>query len=139
MTAGRNVELHRLMVDAFNERDVDRFIARCDPRIELHSAVTMSVYHGHHGVRRWHSELQEAFGEDVRIEPEAYYDLGEHTITFHLLRGRGLESGAEVAEPFAHVHRWRDGLTVHFKAYAHQQDALSDLGVSKDTVTPIAP
>jgi ketosteroid isomerase-like protein len=133
-----NVDLHRRAVEAFNTRDVEKFIALCDPQIELHSAVTVSAYHGHGGVRRWHRDLQEAFGDEVRIEPEAYFDLGEHTVTFHVLQGRGRHSGATVAEPFAHVHRWRDGLTIYFKAYAHQEDALRDLGVS-GTAQPIRP
>ena len=84
-------------------------------------------------------DLEEAFGDKVWLEPESYFDLGEHTVTFHLLHGRGRHSGADVAERFAHVHRWRDGLTVWFKAYAQHEQALSDLGVSQDAVTAIEP
>ena len=137
--ANENLELHRRVVAAFNDGDVDGIVALCDPQIELHSAVTMSVYHGHEGVRGWRRDLEEAFGSAIWIEPEAYFDLGEHTVTFHLLHGRGRHSGADVAEGFAHVHRWREGLTVWFKAYAHQDDALRDLGISKDATEPIDP
>jgi hypothetical protein len=35
--------------------------------------------------------------------------------------------------------RWRDGLAVHMKAYAHREDALRDLGVSEDQLEPIDP
>jgi uncharacterized protein len=138
----QNVELHRRANEAFNSRDVEAYIAYCDPQIELHSAVTVpggGVYHGHDGVRTWHRDIADAFGEDIRIEPEAYFDLGEHTITFHVLQGRGQQSGAAVATPAAHVCRWRDGLIVYFKGYIHREDALTELGVSKDTVEPIAP
>ncbi len=134
-----NLELHRRVVEAFNERDVEGIVALSDPQIELRSAVTASVYEGHKGVRRWHRELEEAFGGQVWIEPEAYFDLGEHTITFHLLHGRGRHSGVGIAERFAHVHRWRNGLTVWFKAYAHQHQAFSDLGVSEDAAERIEP
>jgi hypothetical protein len=44
-----NVELHRRAVEAFNTRDVEKFIALCDPEIELHSAVTVpggAIYYG---------------------------------------------------------------------------------------------
>jgi hypothetical protein len=41
--------------------------------------------------------------------------------------------------PAAHLCRWRDGLIVYFKGYAHREDALSDLGVAEDAVEPIAP
>ena len=135
----QNVELHRRAVEAFNTRDVEQFIAYCDPQIELHSAVTATVYHGHGGVRRWYRDLADAFGDAVRLEPEAYFDLGEHTVTFHVLHGRGQHSGADLAERFAHVHRWRDGLTVYFKAYPHQRDALTDLGVSESSIEALPP
>jgi hypothetical protein len=139
MEQAGNVELHRRVVDAFNERDVEGIVALCDPQIELRSAVTATVYEGHEGVRRWHRDLEEAFGEQVWIEPEAYFDLGEHTVTFHLLHGRGQQSGADVAERFAHVHRWRRGLTVWFKAYVNPEDALKDLRVSEDLPERIDP
>jgi ketosteroid isomerase-like protein len=137
-----NVELHRRAGEAFNTRDVERYIAYCDPEIELHSGVTVpggAVYHGHEGVRRWHRDIEDAFGDEVRVEPEAYFDLGEHTISFHVLRGRGRQSGADVTTPAAHVCRWRDGLMVYFKGYTHREDALADLGVSEDLLEPIAP
>jgi ketosteroid isomerase-like protein len=137
-----NVELHRRANEAFNSRDVEAYIAFCDPGIELHSAVTVpggAVYHGHEGVRQWHRDIAEAFGDDIRIEPEAFFDLGEHTITFHVLRGRGIQSGADVTTPAAHVCRWRDGRIVYFKGYVQREDAFEDLGVSKEALEEIAP
>ena len=137
-----NVELHRRSVEAFNRRDVETFIALCDPQIELHSTVTVpggAVYRGHDGVRRWHRDLEDVFGEEIRVEPEAYFDFGDHTVSFHVLRGRGGRSGAEVGEQYAHVCRWREGLMVYFKGYAHREEAIRDLGISQDELEPIAP
>jgi hypothetical protein len=48
-----------------------------------------------------------------------------------VLHGRGRQSGAEVVMPYAQVMRWRAGYCVHFKAYAHREDALSELSVSE--------
>jgi ketosteroid isomerase-like protein len=137
-----NVDLHRGADAAFNTRDPEAYVAVCDPRIELHSSVTVpggAVYRGHDGVRRWHRDLEDVFGEEIRLEAEAYFDLGERTMSFHILRGRGRKSGAEVAEPFAHVIGWHDGLIVSFRGYAHREDALTDLGVLEDELDPIAP
>jgi ketosteroid isomerase-like protein len=137
-----NVERHRCSVEAFNTRDVENFVAFCDPQIELHSTVTVpggAVYYGHDGVRRWHRDLADGWGDELRVEPEAYFEVGEHTITFHLLHGRGRESGADVVMPAAHLCRWRDGLIVYFKGYADREDALRDLGVSEDELERIAP
>jgi hypothetical protein len=43
------------------------------------------------------------------------------------------------AQPAAVALKWRDGLCVYIKNYAHKEDALSDLGVSEDTLEPIEP
>jgi ketosteroid isomerase-like protein len=138
----QNVELHRGAVEAFNARDIEAFIAYLDPSIEFHSsfaAVGGAVYHGHDGLRSWHRDLDEAWGGDIRIEPEGYFDLGEHTLAFLAQHGRGRQSGLEVAMPITHVIRWRDGLVAYWKVFAHRADALSGLGVSEDALERIDP
>jgi hypothetical protein len=79
------------------------------------------------------------WGDEIRAEPEAYFDLGEHTVAFYLLHGRGVQSGAKVTLPIAAVARWRSGLIISFKGYAHREDAFRDLGVSEGALEPIAP
>src|SRR5205085_652097 len=73
----KNVELHRRAVEAFNARNIEAFIACCDPSIELHSTVAAvggGVYKGDDGLRRWHRDLEEAVAE-IGIEVEAYFEL----------------------------------------------------------------
>ena len=138
----QNIELHRRLNEVFNARDVDAYLAFCDPQIELHTAVTgpgPAVYHGHDGVRKWHTEIADAFGGEIRVEPEAFFDVGEHTISFHVLHGRGQQSGADVATPAAHLCRWREGRIVYFKGYLQREDAFRDLGVSIEAFEEIAP
>jgi ketosteroid isomerase-like protein len=137
----QNVELHRRAVEAFNARDVEAVVALCDPNIEFHAmpAPRGGVYHGHDGVRRWLGDLEEAWGDEIRIDPEAYFDLGERTVVFNMLHARGRQSGVQVEMPSAQVVRWRDGLGVYVKVYVHREDALEDLGVSEDALEPIAP
>jgi hypothetical protein len=76
------------------------------------------------------------WGEEIRLKPEQYFDLGEHTLVFTVMHGRGRQSGAEVAMPTAQVAKWRDGVLTRFTAYAHREDALRDLGVSRDALEP---
>jgi hypothetical protein len=140
----QNVEHHRRAIEAFNAHDIDALITSFfDPSIEFQSAfaaVGGAIYHGHDGLRKWHIDLQDAWGEEIRIVPEAYFDLGEHTLASYVFRGRGRQSGAAVAMPNAQVCRWRDGLCVSLKVYASREDAFRDLGVSEaDTMEPIAP
>ena len=136
------MELHRRVYWALNASDVDALVALCDPSIEVHSvfaAVGGAVYHGHDGVRKWERDLHESWGGEFRVEPEAFFDLDEHTLVFGVLRARGSQSGVEVAMPATGVATWRDGLCVSHKAYLDKEDALRDLGVSEEALEPIAP
>jgi ketosteroid isomerase-like protein len=138
----QNVALNRRYIEAFNSRDIDAFIAYCDPSIEFHSvfaAVGGAVYHGHDGLRDWHRDFEEAWGGKIRLDPEAYFDLGEHTLGFYVLHARGRHSGAEAAMPMAHAVRWRDGRAVWAKSYIEREVALSDLGVSANKLQQIEP
>jgi ketosteroid isomerase-like protein len=129
-------------MQAWNTRDIEAFINYCDPQIEFHSAMDAvggAVYHGHDGLQSYYRDAEDAWGDDIRLEPEAYFDLGEHTLAFLVARGRGRQSGAEVALPGAQVLRWRDGLIVFHKGYADREDAIRDLGVSADELEPLDP
>jgi hypothetical protein len=90
-------------------------------------------------VRSWQRDLDESWGGEFRVELEAFFDLGESTLVFAVLHGRGGQSGVAVAMPATGVATWRDGLCVFHKAYAHREDALSDLGLSEDALEPIEP
>jgi len=103
------------------------------------AAVGGGVYYGHDGMRRWHRDLQEAWGEQIRLQPEAYFDLGEYMLMFFVYHGRGEHSGAEVATPATSVAQWRDGLLTHSTVYLDRAHALRDLGVTEDELEPIAP
>jgi ketosteroid isomerase-like protein len=140
--SNRKVELARRAIAAFNTRDPEATIAYFHPNVELHSvyaAVGGAVYHGHDGLRKYFRDLEDAWGDELRLEPEVFFDLGEQTLAFQVVYGRGRQSGAEVAMPAAHVARWRDGLIVHFKGYTDRKDALRELGVSEDELEPIEP
>jgi ketosteroid isomerase-like protein len=137
-----NIEANRRLLAAYNARDIAGMLGYFDPGIELHSAfaaVEGAVYRGHDGIRRWHRDLTEAWGEEVRVEPDAYFDLGEQTLVFYVLHGRGEHSGLEVTMEAAYVVTWRDGRAVDLKAYAHRPDALRHLGLSETELEPIAP
>src|ERR1700724_2453136 len=97
--SGGNIEPHRTFIDAFNARDLETFIAHYDPSAEFRSvfaAIGGAVYHGHDELPRYFRDLDDAW-EEIRIEPEAYFDIGEHTLLYLLFCGRGRQSGAEVA------------------------------------------
>ena len=136
------VELNRRIHAAINDHDADALIRLCDPAIEVRStfaAVGGAVYRGHAGVRAWQRDLEEAWGTDFRVIPEAFFDLGEHTLALGELRGRGTQSGIEVAMPGIAVARWHDALCVSHKGYLSKEDALAELDIAEDALQPMAP
>jgi ketosteroid isomerase-like protein len=138
----QNVDVHRRLIEAYNARDTETFIALCDPQIEVHSVFATpggADYHGHDGVRKWLRDLEETWGDDFRVQPESFFDLGENTLMFSVLHGRGQQTGVDVPMSNAQVARLRDGLIVYLKVYIHREDALSDLGISANELEPIAP
>jgi hypothetical protein len=141
VSSERHIELSRSFVNALNASNIEAMLALCDPSIELHSAIgaVEGVYHGHDGVRRWHRDNVNVWGEEIGIEPEALFDLGHLMLTFYLARGRGLSSGAEIAMRGAAVACWRDGLMTYVKGYRDREDALRDLAVTEAELGPIAP
>jgi ketosteroid isomerase-like protein len=135
----QNVQLHRRLIEAYNARDTEAFIALCDPQIEVHSVFAApggTDYRGHDGVRRWHQDLAEAWAGGFRVEPEAFFDFGDDTLMFGVLHGREPQSGVEVEMPNAQVVTLRDGLVTYLKVYMHREDALRDLGVSAEDLPP---
>src|SRR5437870_1238799 len=140
--SARNVELLRRLIEAFNARNIEAFIACCDPSIEFQSvfaAVGGADYRGHDGLRQYFRDLADAWGDEIRIEPEAYFDLGEHALLYLLFHGRGRNSGVEVVGAYAFLARWRDSLIVYMRSYVHREEALRDLGVSEDELERIEP
>jgi ketosteroid isomerase-like protein len=138
----KNVERQHRAIEAFNARDIDAYIALCDQLVEVHStfaAVGGVAYRGHDGIRSWWRDLEDAWGGEIRIEPESYFDFGEQILAFYVLHGRGRQSGVEVAVPGAAVQKWREGLSTYIKGYAHREDALADLGVSEEALERIDP
>jgi ketosteroid isomerase-like protein len=109
----RNIEKWRRWFEAYNERDTERMINYCDPHILFHSAVAVAgggIYHGHDGMRELHQDFREVWGDEVRFDPEAYFDPGDHGLVFGVLHGRGHRSGVELAVAEAQVTRWPGGL-----------------------------
>ncbi len=138
-----NVELHRRVYVAFNAHDMEVFLALFDPQIEFHSRFVVlsgvTVYRGHDGLRSWNRGFEEVWGDEFRIEPEAYFDLGEQTLALAILHARGRQSGAETTMRLAQVAKWSDGLCVYLKSYADREEALGELGVSEDELERIDP
>ena len=99
----RNVELFQTGVDAYNARDPEAFVARCEPDCEWHPFLSSRVegtsgYTGHDGIRAWFRDIDSMFIE-MRAEVTEVRDLGDRVLGLGTIQARGRESGAEVSSP----------------------------------------
>ena len=96
-----NVEQQYRAADAFSRRDLDAFLAICDPDIELvsrHLQLEGSGHlRGHAAVRRWWETLLTVYPE-FTSEIEKVQDLGDVTVARQHFRGQGIASGVQMEQ-----------------------------------------
>lgn len=69
--------------------------------------------------------------DDFRMEPEAFFDLGDRILVFVQLRGGARASGIPLDEPVAHVVTHRGGKVATMQPYANRNEALEAVGLSE--------
>jgi ketosteroid isomerase-like protein len=94
----QDVELARKAFEAWNRGDVDAFLQTFDPNVEVYlpeGGLNVGVRRGHEEIRR----LMEGFLEvwdDLRMEPERFFEVGDQIVVFVHVRGTGKGSGVEL-------------------------------------------
>jgi ketosteroid isomerase-like protein len=126
-----DVERHRRAFDAFNQRDLDAFLALADREAEL-TPLTVGVegirsYRGHDGVRVWWDDLLAVF-PDFHAEVEKIRDLGDVTVARARLRGRGVESDASFEREIWQIVEWRSGRVVRWRTFLSEAEAIEAAG-----------
>jgi ketosteroid isomerase-like protein len=129
-----NVELLHHAFDAFNRRDLDAFLALCDPDVEFISYLARveggEPYRGHDGVRDWWERLLAVY-PDFKAEIEDVRDLGDRTIMRARVHGHGLESDAPMDQTMWQVAEYRHGRTIGWRFVNSEADALEAAGLSE--------
>ena len=127
-----NVELFHQAIDAFNRRDLDGFLALCDPDMEFISYLAQveggSPYRGHDGVRDWWERILDVY-PDFTGEIEEVRDLGDRTFTRMRAHGRGVESDAPMSQTMWQVAAYRHGKTTGWRFFASEAEALEAAGL----------
>ena len=129
-----NVELTRLLLEAFNRGDVDAVVALWDdegvwnPAIEALTEGDRS-YRGHAGMRRYFEDLAE-FAEEGHLEFSEVHDLGDQVLALGHLWMR-FTSGVELDDEVAALFTWRNGKCVELRGWMSHADALEAAGLSK--------
>ena len=113
------------LLDAFNRRDLDAFMALADDGIEVESRLVVMEggYHGHEGLRTWWRDFLGAF-PDYNLEVEELRDLGDLTLGHMRGWGHGADSATPLVDPFWIPMRWRDGKLVWWRNCATEAEAL---------------
>ncbi len=121
----------RELVAAFNERDLESFIAGLDTEVELLPLLAQlegKAYRGHDGAREMFVELDQDW-EHVRIEIDELRDAGEEVVALCHLRSRGRVSGVDLDMPLAVLWRFRRGKILYLKSFSEPADALRAAGL----------
>jgi ketosteroid isomerase-like protein len=128
MSAGE--ELVREVWERWNKgaRDVDPVLF--DPEIEIHSALTRSVFRGADGVSAWSAEIDQQFEqwEVSALEMEAVSD--ERVLVHGTIKARGRGSGMDLDQPASWIVEIRDGRVrrIHnFIGHDAAQAAIAEL------------
>jgi ketosteroid isomerase-like protein len=131
-----NVEAVRRAAAAFNRSDVDALLEEADPEIEWHPLLQVllggeaTVYRGHQGARDLYRDIDEAFTE-TQVEVLEVRDLGERSLAFGRLRGRGRESGAQTEIAIAWLVEFQGGKVIRVREYLDPKEALEAAGLSE--------
>ncbi len=131
-----NVEIIRRVYERWLQNDPALFDA-FDREIELHPDPAADwvgvndVYRGHDGVRRYMTQVYEAF-EDYRPEVEDLLAAGDMVVTLAIEHGRGKTSGATVeARRTAHVWTMRANKAIRLDLYLDRAKALEATGLEE--------
>jgi ketosteroid isomerase-like protein len=124
------VEAVRNVLDAVARRDLARLLELTDPEIEWQSffALHGREYHGHDGIRRYMSDVSEAF-EYLRPLPGDLLAVGEVVVGAGRIQYRGRTSGVETESPAGWMFKLRHGKVLRFRAFREPEQALEALGL----------
>ena len=128
----QNVQLIYRVIDAFNRRDLDSFLALCDPDGEYFSHLVEleggGPYRGHDGIRNWWEDLL-AFSPDFRVQVDEARDLGDLTVARARAHGHAMQSDVHIEQTQWHVTEWRHGMAVWGRVFLSEAEALEAAGL----------
>jgi len=129
----KNVEIVRLVQDAYERRDVPTLRALNDPNVELDWSASRGwlagVYCGFEEVLRFYSEYFEAF-EEITIVADAYIPVGDSVVVPNVAHQRGRD-GIEVTARGVFVFTLREHKVTRICLYQEKSEALKAVGLEE--------
>jgi ketosteroid isomerase-like protein len=137
----QNVEILKEGLEAMSEGDMERILRFTHPDFEAVVPPGLSAepdtYRGHDGVRRYFQSFDDAMDE-VRFEPQRFWDSGEVVVVAMRMTARGKQTSIPVEQRFAQIWTLRDGLATSARAYVSLREALDAAGLSSVPADPTA-
>ncbi len=132
--ASEREEAFRKAVEAFNDKDLDRFVALCHPDFEWRPVLVappgQGAYRGHEGVRDWWEQAL-ATWEDFHLEVTETREAGDRLAALGHITATGSESGVDVDGDLGWVVEFEPGggLAIRGATYMSHAEALVACGV----------
>jgi ketosteroid isomerase-like protein len=129
--AQENIEVVRVVIDAFNRGDWEVALRPFDPGFELDFSRAIGPLRGVYRLDQARAFLDEFFGvwEAVRFEVDQFVEAGDQVATSFVNHHRGRD-GIEVTVRPSGVWTIRDGRIVHACVYQEWPEALEAVGLS---------
>jgi ketosteroid isomerase-like protein len=128
----KNVDIVRRGLEAFNSEDMERILAFAHPDFETEVSPELSaepdIYRGHEGIRRYFDSFRDAM-EEIRFQPERFWDAGESVVVALRLTAKGRQTAIPVEQRIAQVWSIRDDRAIGVRTYASTSEALDAAGL----------
>ena len=127
-----NLEIARRWAEAIRRGDLAESL--WDPGLEIVNAkgwALEATYHGYEGLRRWWSDLEEAFSDfAMQVEEISSVD-GERFLTVQRFVGHFRKTGIRFDAPWASVVTVEGGRITRAVGYLSKRQALEAVGLSQ--------
>jgi len=131
--SSQNIEIVRRGLEAFNNGDIQQLLGFLHPDFEAVVPPAFSAepdtYSGHDGARRYFETFWDVM-EEIRFQPERFWDAGECVVVAMRLTAKGRRTAIPVEQRFAQVWTIRDGKAAAVRTYTSDGEALNAVGLS---------
>ena len=125
MSVPPSIDVVRLAISAWNERDVEACLALFHPDAELDWSRSYGplpgIFRGHAGLLLLSAEYWSMFAH-MLVVPDEFIAVGEHMVVPH--RGHYHGRGGELVARSTHVYSVRSGRIVTLRVYQDLGEAL---------------
>ena len=131
-TSQEHVGLVSRAADALNERDLDSFLALCDPAIEFVSHLVKlqggGTYSHHDGMRAWWQRVL-AFSPEFRMEVEEVRGSADITVARIRAHCHDWQSDGPTEQLEWNVVGWRDNRAIWWFVFLDEHEAYEVAGL----------